>query len=94
MKTRGWRIIVLSILGTGALYGGSGTWENFTSMKDVKGLARSGHSYWAATSGGLFRWDEGRIPTSSSPMPKGFSAQTSPLSYRQERRRVGCASTG
>jgi hypothetical protein len=60
MKTRGWRIIVLSILGTGALYGGTGTWENFTSMKDVKGVARSGQSYWAATSGGLFRWDEGK----------------------------------
>ncbi len=28
-------------------------------MKDVKGIARSGQSYWAATSGGLFRWDEG-----------------------------------
>jgi len=54
MKTRGWRIIVLSILGTGALYGGTGTWENFTSMKDVKGVVRSGHAYWAATSGGLF----------------------------------------
>ncbi|HUI09927.1 MAG TPA: two-component regulator propeller domain-containing protein [Bacteroidota bacterium] len=38
--------------------GGVGTWRNFTSMKDVKSIARSGHSYWAATSGGLFRWDE------------------------------------
>ena len=28
-------------------------------MKDVKSVARSGQSYWAATSGGLFRWDAG-----------------------------------
>ena len=47
------------LLGTGPLVAGVGTWKNFTSMKDVKGIARSGHSYWAATSGGLFRWDEG-----------------------------------
>ena len=59
MKTRGWHIIVTILLGTGPLHGGAGTWQNFTSMKDVKGVARSGHSYWAATSGGLFRWDEG-----------------------------------
>ena len=59
MKTRGWSILVLCLLGSRALYGGPGTWENFTSMKDVKGVAGSGHTYWAATSGGLFRWDEG-----------------------------------
>ncbi len=58
MKTRGWRIVLLCLLGSRALYGGVGTWGNFTSMKDVKGIARSGHAYWAATSGGLFRWDE------------------------------------
>ena len=58
MKTRGWRIVLLCLLGSRALYGGAGTWENFTSMKDVKGVVRSGHAYWAATSGGLFRWDE------------------------------------
>jgi len=46
-------------MGTAPLVGGVGTWKNFTSMKDVKSIARSGHSYWAATSGGLFRWDEG-----------------------------------
>lgn len=59
MKTRGWCTIILCLLGSGHVFGGTGTWENFTSMKDVKGVARSGHSYWAATSGGLFRWDEG-----------------------------------
>ena len=28
-------------------------------MKDVKGVARAGNVYWAATSGGLFGWTEG-----------------------------------
>lgn len=39
---------------------GTGVWKNFTSMKDVRGIARSGSMLWAATSGGLFRWDEGK----------------------------------
>ena len=38
---------------------GTGAWKNFTSMKDVRGIARSGTALWAATSGGLFRWDDG-----------------------------------
>jgi ligand-binding sensor domain-containing protein len=38
---------------------GVGTWKNFTSLKDVKDIAQSGDTVWAATSGGLFSWNEG-----------------------------------
>jgi ligand-binding sensor domain-containing protein len=39
-------------------FAGVGTWKNYTSMKDVRAVATSGRTYWAATAGGLFRWDE------------------------------------
>lgn len=95
MKTRGWRIIVLFILGTGALYGGTGTWENFTSMKDVKGLARSGHSYWAATSGGLFRWDEGTDSYLKLTNAEGLlSTDLTAVGIDRNGDVWGCASTG
>lgn len=58
MKTRDWSLCALLLLAAPAL-AGIGTWKNFTSMKDVKGIARDGNTYWAATSGGLFRWVEG-----------------------------------
>jgi hypothetical protein len=95
MKTRGWRIIVLSILGTGALYGGTGTWENFTSMKDVKGVARSGQSYWAATSGGLFRWDEGTDSYLKLTNAEGLlSTDLTAVGIDRNGDVWGCASTG
>jgi hypothetical protein len=56
MLTRGWRLCALLLLAAPAL-AGVGTWKNFTSMKEVRGIARDGHTYWAATSGGLFQWD-------------------------------------
>ena len=34
-----------------------GVWQNYTSMKDVRMIARSGEVFWAATSGGMFSWD-------------------------------------
>jgi ligand-binding sensor domain-containing protein len=95
MKTRGWRILVLSILGTGALYGGTGTWENFTSMKDVKGVTRSGHSYWAATSGGLFRWDEGTDSYLKLTNAQGLlSTDLTAVGVDTNGDVWGCASTG
>ena len=95
MKTRGWRILVLSILGTGALYGGTGTWENFTSMKDVKGVTRSGHSYWAATSGGLFRWDEGTDSYLKLTNAEGLlSTDLTAVGVDRNGDVWGCASTG
>ncbi len=95
MKTRGWCILVLCILGTGALYGGAGTWENFTSMKDVKGVARSGHSYWAATSGGLFRWDEGTDSYLKLTNAEGLlSTDLTAVGIDRNGDVWGCASTG
>ena len=56
---RGRRFWAFLLLAAGTATAVAGTWRNYTSMKDVKGIARDGHTYWAATSGGLFRWDEG-----------------------------------
>lgn len=36
-----------------------GVWRNYTSMQDARSIARSGNTFWAATSGGLFSWQEG-----------------------------------
>jgi ligand-binding sensor domain-containing protein len=56
MKKRGWCLGALLLFDALAFAGGIGTWRNFTSMKDVRGIARDGNTYWAATSGGLFNW--------------------------------------
>ncbi len=47
---------VLCVAGASAPAQGIGTWKNFTSMKNVTGVARAGSNYWASTTGGLFRW--------------------------------------
>jgi ligand-binding sensor domain-containing protein len=36
---------------------GIGAWKNFTSMKSVRAVAADGKTIWAATSGGVFRFD-------------------------------------
>lgn len=36
-----------------------GVWKNYTSMQEARSIARSGNTFWAATSGGLFSWQEG-----------------------------------
>lgn len=36
-----------------------GIWNNHTSLQEIRGIARSGDTFWAATSGGLFAWKEG-----------------------------------
>ncbi len=58
MKTRGLLFIVcaLAVVSTNS-FSAVGTWRNFTSMKDVRGVARDGTTYWAATDGGLFGWN-------------------------------------
>lgn len=33
-----------------------GVWKNYTSMKDVRAVARQQNVFWAATSGGMFAW--------------------------------------
>ena len=58
MKKRSSCAALLLLGMTPFLYGGVGTWRNYTSMKDVAGVARAGSTYWAATSGGLFSWSE------------------------------------
>jgi ligand-binding sensor domain-containing protein len=42
-----------------------GQWKNYTDMKGVVGIARSGNALWAATHGGLFRYslDDGSFAT-------------------------------
>lgn len=34
-----------------------GRWKNFTSMTEVRAIARAGDTYWVATRGGLFAWN-------------------------------------
>jgi hypothetical protein len=57
MKRGPWALLSLLLFGL-HVYAAVGTWKNFTSMKDVKGLVQSGGTTWAASSGGLFAWDE------------------------------------
>lgn len=52
----GWRVCAAFLLGTTAAFGASGVWRNYTSMTEVRSVVRDGDSFWAATSGGLFRW--------------------------------------
>jgi ligand-binding sensor domain-containing protein len=58
MNKRGW-LAILFFLPALLYAGGIGQWRNYTSMKDVRAIARIGNSFWAATGGGLFRWTEG-----------------------------------
>jgi ligand-binding sensor domain-containing protein len=59
MTKRCWVTLVAVVTGCAvSAFAAVGTWKNYTSMKDVKAMARSGANYWAATAGGLFRWDK------------------------------------
>ena len=55
----GWSVCAVVLLGTMTAFGASGTWRNYTSMMEVRAVVRDGGDYWAATSGGLFRWTPG-----------------------------------
>ncbi|MEK9138237.1 MAG: hypothetical protein AAB393_14015, partial [Bacteroidota bacterium] len=57
MKTRGLLLAACMIVMISRGGAAVGTWKNFTSMKDVRGVAREGTVYWAATTGGLFAWN-------------------------------------
>lgn len=59
MKRRMVYVCVAVMCAFAAAKGAVGTWKNFTCMKDVKAIAQSGSSVWAATSGGLFAWEQG-----------------------------------
>ncbi len=55
---RGLSVCVLAAMCVRLSVAGGGEWRNYTSMKDVRAVARSGSTSWAATSGGLFGWEE------------------------------------
>ena len=58
MMICGRRLLRLVLLASVCAHAGVGVWKNYTSMKDVSALTRSGHTFWAATGGGLFGWNE------------------------------------
>ena len=58
MTKRGLMFGLVAAVATYSAQAGMGEWRNYTSMKDVRSVARKGSAYWGATSGGLFRWDE------------------------------------
>lgn len=59
MKTREWCIVLCVVLIGQHAIARVGDWRNYTSMEDVRGIARTENTFWAATSGGLFSWREG-----------------------------------
>jgi hypothetical protein len=61
----GWSVCAVVVLSAVTAFGGSGTWKNYTSMQNVRSAIRVGDAYWAATSGGLFRW----TPSSDAYVP-------------------------
>jgi ligand-binding sensor domain-containing protein len=56
---RGWWLGVALAAVLGAAQAQVGTWRNYTSMQDVRDVARAGDTFWAATGGGLFAWQQG-----------------------------------
>ncbi len=60
MIKRGLMVLLVTAVTSVPGAGGVGEWRNYTSMKEVRAVARSGAATWAATSGGLFLWDESR----------------------------------
>lgn len=55
--------IMLFVLSANAAYSQVNTagWKIYTSFKEVKGVASSGSAVWAATTGGLFTFDQGNL---------------------------------
>ena len=56
MTMREWCLCALLTLTVATADAGVGEWRNYTSMRNVRGIARETSTYWAATSGGLFSW--------------------------------------
>jgi len=57
MKIRGVLVVLSAVVLASTAECAVGIWKNYTSMKEVRGLTHTGTAYWAATSGGLFRWN-------------------------------------
>ena len=73
-----------------ALYGGAGVWENFTSMKDVKGVAGSGHTLLGRDERGIVPLGRGdRYLPQAHERRRASRARTSPPS-----RSTGTATCG
>ena len=58
MRKREFVFCLVILVATLEASAGVGVWRNFTSMKDVTSLAAHDGLIWAATSGGLFSWDQ------------------------------------
>ncbi|NUN68317.1 MAG: hypothetical protein HUU02_01230 [Bacteroidetes bacterium] len=55
---RRWLLVVLLLLGYRVpALAGIGDWKNYTDMRSVRAVAPQGSSLWAATAGGVFRFD-------------------------------------
>ncbi len=59
MKIRVGSGVIIAVLWCGQAVAQVGVWKNYTSMQDVRAVARSGNTVWAATTGGMFSWTEG-----------------------------------
>lgn len=59
MKTRVVGGVMVAAFCAAAAFGQVGVWQNHTSMQEVRSVARAGTTFWAATSGGLYAWQEG-----------------------------------
>ena len=51
-------LLATAMLACASAHSQEGVWKNYTSMRSVTALAGKGTTYWAATSGGLFSWNE------------------------------------
>lgn len=60
MSKRGLVFSLVVLLASLEVNGGVGAWRNFTSMKDVTSISAHDGLIWAATSGGLFAWDQAK----------------------------------
>ena len=50
-------LVLFSMISSQGVVAGIGTWKNYTSLRSVRAVASDGQTLWAATSGGLFRFD-------------------------------------
>lgn len=51
--------VIIAVLWSVQALAQVGVWKNYTSMQDVRAVARNGNTLWAATTGGMFAWTEG-----------------------------------
>jgi ligand-binding sensor domain-containing protein len=59
MIRRGKWLFLYTLFLADALVAGVGTWQTYTSMREVRDVVRVGTVHWAASGGGLFSWSGG-----------------------------------